>query len=90
MSVILIGTVYLYIGAAVAVPFLLFGLGRIDENAQDAWIFRPLLIPGVLLIWPLVLWRDEKHRRLAKETGKGIHSFAIFDALGKLAPDDPL
>lgn len=57
MSVILIGTVYLYLGAAVAVVFLLFGLGRLDENAQEAWVFRPLLIPGVLLIWPLVLWR---------------------------------
>ena len=57
MSIIILGTVYLYIGAAVAAVFLLFGLGRIDENAQEAWIFRPLLIPGVLLIWPLVIWR---------------------------------
>lgn len=53
----MIGMGYLYIGAAVALVFLLFGLGRIDENAQEAWIFRPLLIPGVLLIWPLVIWR---------------------------------
>ncbi len=57
MSLLMLGMIYLYIGAAIAVVFLLFGLGRIDENAQDAWIFRPLLIPGVLLIWPLVLWR---------------------------------
>jgi len=53
----MIGMGYLYIGSAVALVFLLFGLGRIDENAQEAWIFRPLLIPGVLLIWPLVFWR---------------------------------
>lgn len=57
MTIILIGTIYLYVGGAVAFMFLLFGLGRIDENAQEAWIFRPLLIPGVLLIWPLVIWR---------------------------------
>lgn len=57
MMIIMIGTIYLYIGGAVAALFLLFGLGRIDENAQEAWIFRPLLIPGVLLIWPLVIWR---------------------------------
>lgn len=57
MSILILGTGYLYIGAAIAIVFLLFGLGRIDENAQDAWIFRPLLIPGVLLIWPLVIWR---------------------------------
>ena len=36
------------------------------------------------------IWRDEKQRRLAEEHGEGIHSFAIFDALGKLAPDDAI
>lgn len=36
------------------------------------------------------MWRDEKHHRLAEEHGKGIHSFAIFEALGKLVPDDTI
>ncbi len=36
------------------------------------------------------IWRTEKHRRLAEEHGKGIHSFAIFETLGKLAPDDAI
>jgi len=45
------------IGALVAAVFLVIGIDRIDEDAQGAYIFRPLLIPGVLLIWPLVLWR---------------------------------
>ncbi|MGB7242088.1 MAG: hypothetical protein WBC93_08395 [Sulfitobacter sp.] len=57
MTLLLIGTWYLYAGGVVATVFLIFGLGRLDENAQGAWIFRPLLIPGVLLIWPLVIWR---------------------------------
>jgi hypothetical protein len=57
MTLVLIGTWYLYLGAAVAAVFLLYGLGRLDENAQGAWIFRPLLIPDVLLIWPVVIWR---------------------------------
>ena len=57
MTAVMIGTFYLYAGLAVATVFLLFGLGRLDENAQGAWVFRPLLIPGVLLIWPLVVWR---------------------------------
>lgn len=35
-------------------------------------------------------WREEKHRRLAEEHGEGIHSFAVFDALGRLAPDDAI
>ena len=57
MTFMLIATYYLYAGAAVAAVFLLFGMGRLDENAQGAWIFRPLIVPGVLLIWPLVIWR---------------------------------
>ena len=57
MTLVLAGTYYLYAGAAVAMVLLLFGLGRLDESAQGAWVFRPLLIPGVLLIWPLVIWR---------------------------------
>jgi len=57
MTLVMIATFYLYAGGAVAVVFLLFGLGQLDENAQGAWVFRPLLIPGVLLIWPLVIWR---------------------------------
>lgn len=45
------------IGAIVAVPFLIFGMDQIDEDARGAYVFRPLLVPGILLIWPLVLWR---------------------------------
>lgn len=57
MTLIIIATWYLYVGAAVAAWFILYAIGRLDENAESAWIFRPLLVPGVLLIWPLVLWR---------------------------------
>lgn len=57
MTLILLGTYYCYVGVAVAVAFITFGIGRMDENAQGAWIFRPLLLPGVILIWPLVIWR---------------------------------
>ena len=57
MTLVMIGQIYLYAGAVVAAAFLCLGLSRLDENAKGAWVFRPLLIPGVLLIWPLVLWR---------------------------------
>lgn len=56
-TLLTLATWYAYAGGAVAAIFLTIGMGQIDENAQEAWIFRPLLIPGVLLIWPLVLWR---------------------------------
>ncbi|MGI9407139.1 MAG: hypothetical protein ACR2O4_12285 [Hyphomicrobiaceae bacterium] len=48
---------WLTIGAVVALVFLTIGIDRIDENARSSYIFRPLLVPGVLLIWPIVLWR---------------------------------
>jgi len=56
-TLVLLGKIWLWAGAAVAAVFLTFGLDRIDEDAQEAYVFRPLLIPGVLMIWPLVLWR---------------------------------
>ena len=36
------------------------------------------------------IWRAEKQARLAEDHGKGIHSFAIFEALGQLVPDDAI
>lgn len=50
-------TVWLWIGGAVALVFLTWGVDRIDEDARGAYVFRLLLIPGILLLWPLVLWR---------------------------------
>jgi hypothetical protein len=44
-------------GLAIAAAFLLFGFDRIDPGAHDAYAVRPLLIPGLVLLWPLVLWR---------------------------------
>jgi len=51
-----------------AAAFIPFGAGRVEPGAAGAWPFRLLLIPGVLLIWPLVLWRwaaVERGRRAA-------------------------
>ena len=48
---------YLLIGLLVAAAFLLFGISRVAQGARGSWVFRPLLIPGVALIWPIVLWR---------------------------------
>ncbi len=48
---------WLYVGTAVAVAFVLFGIDRVEENARGAYTFRPLLIPGIVLLWPLVVWR---------------------------------
>jgi len=48
---------YALVGGAVAAVFVLWGIGVVDAAARGAWVFRPLLVPGVVLLWPLVLLR---------------------------------
>ncbi|MEM0905957.1 MAG: hypothetical protein AAGJ94_01245 [Pseudomonadota bacterium] len=49
--------VYALIGALVAAVFLTVGIGRVAPDAQGAYAFRPLVAPGVIVLWPLVLVR---------------------------------
>lgn len=44
-------------GLIIAVAFLAYGIDRVDESAVGAYAFRPLLIPGLVILWPLVVWR---------------------------------
>ena len=48
---------YALAGAAVAFAFILVGVDRVDAAARRAIAFRPLLLPGAALLWPLVLAR---------------------------------
>ena len=50
-----LATGYLWCGLAVAVAFLAFGLDRVHPVAHGSHAFRPLLIPGLTLLWPLVV-----------------------------------
>jgi hypothetical protein len=45
------------IGALVSAWFLLWHIERIDPRARGAYAFRALLVPGLVMLWPLVLWR---------------------------------
>jgi hypothetical protein len=56
-TLVLIVQIWGIIGAGVAFVFLAFGIDHVDEDARGAYVFRPLLVPGILIIWPLVLWR---------------------------------
>ncbi len=49
-----LGQAWLLAGLGVGVAFLLFGLDRVDAAARGAYGFRPLLLPGLVLLWPLV------------------------------------
>ena len=48
---------YAVTGIVAAVGFLLTGLDRIEPSARGSQAFRLLLLPGLVLLWPLVLWR---------------------------------
>ena len=48
---------YTIIGTLVAIVFLFIGLDRVEPSARGAYAFRPLIIPGLILLWPLVWWR---------------------------------
>ena len=48
---------YGFAGIAVAALFLTFGIDRIDASARGSYMFRPLIAPGVVVLWPLVLLR---------------------------------
>jgi len=56
-TIVWIATLWIYAGSAVAVVFLLIGIDRIDADASGSYTFRPLLVPGIILLWPLVLFR---------------------------------
>lgn len=56
-NIIVFAQVYAAIGGGVAVLFLLFGLERVEPGARGAVTFRPLIVPGIVLIWPIVVWR---------------------------------
>ena len=57
---LVVGLVGLYASAGLffSVPFVTFGITRIDPlGAGSPWTFRLLIVPGVVLFWPLLLVR---------------------------------
>ena len=48
---------YGIVGACVALAFLTIGCERLMPAARRAYAFRPLLVPGLVLLWPIVIWR---------------------------------
>lgn len=56
--------IYLAWGFIFAIPFVLFGVKRIDPHAlHGSWGFRLLIFPGAMALWPLLLrrWRSGVH-----------------------------
>lgn len=63
--------IYLWLGVAVAVVFLAWGVDRIDASARGAYLFRILAAPGVVGLWPLVVMRWTAAERRAARQGLG-------------------
>jgi hypothetical protein len=48
---------YVTLGAVIAVGFVLVGVDRIDPAARGAWLARLMWLPGLVLLWPVVVIR---------------------------------
>ena len=51
-------TLYLVCGFLFAIPFALVGVAKVDPHAiHGSFGFRVLIIPGAMVLWPLLLER---------------------------------
>lgn len=56
-TVILYVQHYATVGVVVAAAFLIIGVGRVSPEARGSYLFRLLVLPGIIGLWPLVVWR---------------------------------
>lgn len=67
MATLIVDAIMVYgmLGVLLAAGFLLWGIDRIDSAASGAYAFRPLLVPGIVLLWPVVAarWAILERRR---------------------------
>lgn len=57
-----LGGAYVLTGAVVSVAYVVFQIDRRDPAARGTFAFRPLLLPGLILLWPLVMARWNRDR----------------------------
>ena len=49
---------YVLCGLAVGIPFIAWGVARVDEAARGASLgFRLLILPGTVALWPWMVTR---------------------------------
>jgi|GEM_PF-848470 len=49
---------YLLCGLVFAIPFIIFGIQKVDPSAKNGTVpFRLMVLPGITLFWPLLLTR---------------------------------
>lgn len=61
--VVLAAAAYLALGVLFAIPFVTRWAGRLDPAAASGtWGFRVLIVPGTILLWPLLAARLRRAR----------------------------
>jgi hypothetical protein len=56
-AIVLFVTIWLAVGIVIGVAFLFLGIDQVDPAARGSYAFRPLLLPGLTLLWPFVATR---------------------------------
>jgi hypothetical protein len=79
---------YLLAGTCFAVPFVIAGVGRIDPSAHAGTLgFRLIILPGVVLLWPLLLTRLV--RRVTSPPAENTpHRVAAWRGVDRIRPPD--
>lgn len=61
--ILILVSIYLLLGVLFVIPFLIKGLRKVDEDAHGGTIaFKIIIIPGVIVFWPLLLSKWMKNR----------------------------
>jgi hypothetical protein len=70
--VLIIVAIYLLLGVLFVFPFLMKGLTKVDEGAHGGTIgFKIIIIPGVIVLWPVLLrkWiKTDKKKNITAKT----------------------
>ena len=68
-TLLIIAAVYLLVGVLFVIPFLMKGLNKIDGGAHGSTIgFKIIIIPGVIVFWPVLLSKWIKENGNHKDT----------------------
>jgi len=63
--ILLLALLYLVVGALFTPFFIAHGLHKIDEGTQGASLgFKIIIIPGCIMLWPVLLVKWRKKVRL--------------------------
>ena len=64
LAILIIVLIYLLLGVLFVIPFLIKGLTKVDEGAHGGTIgFKIIIIPGVVVFWPVLLRKWMRPKR---------------------------